>query len=841
MKQTILKLLLLLLFLLSALHAAQEMREASLSRLIKTTEDIDFLTASDSGRWVTWRKIYDRKNDTLRIQSAANRTRYFNRLQILRHGFFRQDEIWLISKDGNGEWLNMKTGKSVGFTGVAAMEYLPASGLLLIQHDKKRRGALILMDAGGRTVRKMEHTVACTAGPSGTVFAAVEREDGKTAVISITAQGSRELLVVPEKVTVLKPEEDGKRLLVFLSGHTGKDLAAVNLQSGRVARLSDPAGPVRSVATLGSPFGSIYSLELLWPEKQQLTSGPDIWYGSDRDLIKKFYPDHQLPNVIWDAEEGKILKEITGGYGRTANLRSDRYFLNYNPTELQDYTQGQPPLKLYRYDAVTGQRAVLDTVRQQLYSDPEGKWLLSPVLNTPVYNELREIPETPWNLYRLADGSKTLLDRSGMQTPYFTGRGDILFDGIGGLRTVDPANGKVTVLAPFPGSNVKLLNGKSTALLSGNLLQVTEAPADRPLLLEVTQQESGSVMYCLWQRGVTTVIIPFTKDLIRKFSGDSQLRRFTWIRENYNRVPEVQTAVAGRKPVTLYKSNVGRPEAAEVRMEYTAYKGPDGKFLRGILYYPARYDKSRKYPVVVHIYEKQSQNANRFLKPSMKQSLGFNIRNLLEKGYFVYLPDISYGDDGPGLSALQCVNAAMDELVKNPAVDEVRIALVGQSFGGYETNFIAGHSKRFAAFISGTAHIDIVHDYHSFNYNYFKPDFWRYETYQYRMSVPFAKDRQKYFDNNPLYNADRVSAPVLLWTGLEDQNVDWQETRTFYNALRRNDKKVIALFYKNNGHGMIDEKSQTDLSRRLLDWLDYFLKDVPIDWIGKEMKKDAKF
>ncbi|TXF79465.1 prolyl oligopeptidase family serine peptidase [Chryseobacterium sp.] len=70
-------------------------------------------------------------------------------------------------------------------------------------------------------------------------------------------------------------------------------------------------------------------------------------------------------------------------------------------------------------------------------------------------------------------------------------------------------------------------------------------------------------------------------------------------------------------------------------------------------------------------------------------------------------------------------------------------------------------------------------------------------------------------------------------------HVDWQDTRTFYNALKRNDKKVIALFYKNNGHGMTDDKAQADLSRRLHDWLDYFLKDIPVEWIGVEMKKDA--
>ncbi|MPN42165.1 hypothetical protein SDC9_189721 [bioreactor metagenome] len=60
----------------------------------------------------------------------------------------------------------------------------------------------------------------------------------------------------------------------------------------------------------------------------------------------------------------------------------------------------------------------------------------------------------------------------------------------------------------------------------------------------------------------------------------------------------------------------------------------------------------------------------------------------------------------------------------------------------------------------------------------------------------------------------------------------------FYNALRRNKKSVIALFYKNEGHVLLNKDAQFDLTFRIIDWFDYFLYgETNIEWIDKGMKK----
>ena len=176
-------------------------------------------------------------------------------------------------------------------------------------------------------------------------------------------------------------------------------------------------------------------------------------------------------------------------------------------------------------------------------------------------------------------------------------------------------------------------------------------------------------------------------------------------------------------------------------------------------------------------------------------------------------------------------------MVKIEQVDARRIALTGQSFGGYQTNFIATHSDRFATFISGASVSDIVHTPFSFNYDFGSPDYWRYEYGQMRMGGSFVENKQKYMDNNPLYFASEVKAPILLWTGEKDSNVDREETRSLFVALRKYRKPVIALFYQEEGHSLLQQIAQKDLSVRMLEWLDYFLKGKNgVEWIDKQMK-----
>jgi dipeptidyl aminopeptidase/acylaminoacyl peptidase len=314
------------------------------------------------------------------------------------------------------------------------------------------------------------------------------------------------------------------------------------------------------------------------------------------------------------------------------------------------------------------------------------------------------------------------------------------------------------------------------------------------------------------------------------------------VEEDYNLPPCLVCKETDEQERILYQSNKVDRKVLSLRQEIISYTAGDGILLKGILYYPLNFTPGAKYPMVVHIYEEQRQSSNRYPFPSYYEELGFNIRLLIEGGYFVFLPDILIqGIKGPGVDALESVESALDAVSGNLLIDSNKIGLIGHSFGAYETDFIATHSKRFAAYVSGAGQSDLVWAYHSFNYNFKWPDYLRIEDNQHKMGVPFSGNRQLYFMNNPIYYADQVNAPVLLWSGLNDQNVTSDHTMAFYNALRRNNKEVIALYYKDQGHSIRQPLSQVDLTSRILDWFDYFLKEnTEIEWIRDGIRKKKR-
>ena len=82
----------------------------------------------------------------------------------------------------------------------------------------------------------------------------------------------------------------------------------------------------------------------------------------------------------------------------------------------------------------------------------------------------------------------------------------------------------------------------------------------------------------------------------------------------------------------------------------------------------------------------------------------------------------------------------------------------------------------------------------------------------------------------------KVNVPILLWAGMKDQNIYWEQTMEFYLGLQRNKKNVVALFYPYQAHGFQALGAKIDIYTKISDWFDHYLKDEkPADWIAKGM------
>lgn len=268
----------------------------------------------------------------------------------------------------------------------------------------------------------------------------------------------------------------------------------------------------------------------------------------------------------------------------------------------------------------------------------------------------------------------------------------------------------------------------------------------------------------------------------------------------------------------------------------------EGEKLKAALFYPANFNPSKKYPMVVHIYDSESDEIYKYVNPTQQNSEGFNITNYTLNGYFVLLPDITYKMGYPGISALECVTAAVDAAIKNGFIDKSKIGLCGHSFGGYEANFIITQTHIFAAAISGAGISDTAGFYFNVSKNgTFQSEMWRFENQQWRMGKSLYEDKDMYLQNSPILHAEKIKTPLLLWSGKEDRVVPYTQSISYYLAMRKLQIKSIMLVYPKEDHTLENPSNKEDLSRRMMDWFDYFLKEESAsDWMSKSTSVNYK-
>ncbi len=81
--------------------------------------------------------------------------------------------------------------------------------------------------------------------------------------------------------------------------------------------------------------------------------------------------------------------------------------------------------------------------------------------------------------------------------------------------------------------------------------------------------------------------------------------------------------------------------------------------------------------------------------------------------------------------------------------------------------------------------------------------------------------------NSPLFFAPRVQTPLLIMHNDKDNAVPWYQGIEFFNALRRLHKPVWMLSYNGAPHNLSRRADEKDLTRRMQQFFDHFLKNAP--------------
>jgi dipeptidyl aminopeptidase/acylaminoacyl peptidase len=293
--------------------------------------------------------------------------------------------------------------------------------------------------------------------------------------------------------------------------------------------------------------------------------------------------------------------------------------------------------------------------------------------------------------------------------------------------------------------------------------------------------------------------------------------------------------VSGPDFKSIKKVSDANPQRAQMlwgTSELVRYKNLDGVQLSGMLVKPENFDPSRKYPMIVYIYETLSEGVHRFIDPRPSHSI--NASFYASNGYLVFMPDIVYSIGHPGQSALKCVVPAIQSVVDKGFVDEKAIGIQGHSWGGYQIAYMITQTNRFRAASAGALVANMTSAYSGIRWGSGMPRQFQYEHTQSRIGGNLWEQTMLFLENSPVFKADRVQTPLMMIHNDNDDAVPWYQGIEYYLALRRLGKEVYMFNYNGEPHGLRKRVNQKDYTVRLQQFFDHYLKgSARPDWMEK--------
>jgi dipeptidyl aminopeptidase/acylaminoacyl peptidase len=307
----------------------------------------------------------------------------------------------------------------------------------------------------------------------------------------------------------------------------------------------------------------------------------------------------------------------------------------------------------------------------------------------------------------------------------------------------------------------------------------------------------------------------------------------TFLYRHESRVDSPDLFVSGTdfsKAKQVSATNSFQDQYAWTRSELVDFDSEEGRDLQAALLYPANYDESKSYPMIVYTYELMAPQIHRWEAPDERRYYNFNAWT--QNGYFVLMPDIVYTAREPGPSALASVRAAVKHIVDRGLVDPDLVGLIGHSWGGYQATYLPTRTDIFAASVAGAPLTDFVSFMGQLHWNPGAAELSHWETGQARMEVPFWEDPDAHRRSSPIHKIHEMETPLLMAFGNEDGVVDWDQGTEFFNFARRAGKQMVLLVYEGEDHGFRKEPNQRDYHRRILEWFGHYLKNEPMpQWI----------
>jgi dipeptidyl aminopeptidase/acylaminoacyl peptidase len=254
---------------------------------------------------------------------------------------------------------------------------------------------------------------------------------------------------------------------------------------------------------------------------------------------------------------------------------------------------------------------------------------------------------------------------------------------------------------------------------------------------------------------------------------------------------------------------------------YTSF---DGKKVQAWIQKPPDFDPGKKYPLILDIHG----------GPHTAYGYIFDheFQWMAAKGYVVLYPNprgsTSYGQEFgniiqyhyPG-DDFKDLMAGVDEVLKRGYVDAKKLGVTGGSGGGLLTNWVIGHTDRFAAAVS-------QRDIANWADWWYSADFTLYQASWFK--APPFRDPQDYVQRSPITYIENVKTPLMLILGEADYRTPpGAGGEEMFRALKFLKRPVIMVRFPGESHELSRSGQPWHRVERLehiVGWFDKYLQGI---------------
>lgn len=367
-------------------------------------------------------------------------------------------------------------------------------------------------------------------------------------------------------------------------------------------------------------------------------------------------------------------------------------------------------------------------------------------------------------------------------------------------------------------------SGKQTPLNPSWTLSIGDQrwfPNSSAILAEVEERGGHSLYRIEVPSGKTSRILTGGTSTSAQFLSSDKL---VFLRQYGHRAPEVYTAnIDGREAQQLTHVNDAR--FAELDLppaESFGFVGGQGDSVFGWLVKPPHFDPKKRYPLIylIHGGPQGSWLDNWHAR--------WNYAMFAARGYAVAAVNF-HGSTGYGQRFTNSISRnwgglpytdlvlGLNAVAGLPWVDSTRMAAAGGSYGGYMVYWMAGHTKRFKAFI---AHDGI---YNPLSMSGTTEEQW-FPIWEFggKAETPAARAIMERW--SPANYARNWSTPMLIVHSQNDFRVDISEGLQAFTALRLRKIPSKFLYFPDEDHFVTKPRDRRLWWGTLLDWVDQYLQ-----------------